>query len=155
MGHWAIVVVFIFVVLLYDDYSNFKKGHSNLGTRYRQHGTCSLNRVRSGCAMVVKPGTFFLIMKMVSEVGTFSPCCYMRSLTPNDLGGRLSAKPASLTVRYLRTRTWIYKITAYRRKMKSLKMLEGPQVYNYPLFQKTRNILYLSGLHQISGLKYI
>ena len=125
--------MFIFVVLLYDDYSNFKKGHSNLGTRYRQHGTCSLNRVRSGCAMVAKPGTIVLIMKMASEVGPLSLCCCMKFLISNDFGGRLSAKPASLPVRYSSTRTWIYKSTAYRRERTSGKTLGGHHVYKYLL----------------------
>ena len=47
----------------------FQKGHSNLGSRYRQHDTCNLNRVRNGCAMVVKPGTIVLLMEMASAVG--------------------------------------------------------------------------------------
>ena len=57
----------------------------------------------------------------------------MKFLTSNDFGGRLSAKPESLTVGYLRTRTRMHRITAYRRERASVKTLGGPQVYKYPL----------------------
>ena len=119
-------------------YSNFKKGHSNLGTPYCQHGTCNLNRLRNGCAMVEKPGTIVLIMIMAFEVGPFSSCCCMKFLTSNDFGGRISSKPASLTVGYSRTRTRIYKSTAYRRERASGKMLGSLQVYKYPLRPQVR-----------------
>ena len=64
-----------------------------------------------GCEMAEKPGTVVVIMEMESEVGPLSSCCCMKFLTSNDFGGRLSAKPASLTVVYSRTITWIYKST--------------------------------------------
>ena len=41
----------------------FQKVLSNLGTRYCQHDTCNLKRVRNVCTMVAKPGTIVLIMK--------------------------------------------------------------------------------------------
>ena len=106
----------------------FQKGHSNLSTRYRQHDKCNLDRVRNGCAMAAKPGNIVLIMKMASEVGTFLSSCCMKFLTSNDFGGRLSAKPAILTVGYSITRTQIYKITAYRRELPSGKTLGRTQV---------------------------
>ena len=114
-------------------YSNFKNGRSNLGTRYHQNDTFNLNRVHNVCAMVAKPGTIVLIMKMAYEVGPLSSCCCMKFLTSNDFGGRLSAKPVRLAVGYLRTRIWIYKSTEYCRERASGKMLGGPQVYKYPL----------------------
>ena len=105
-------------------YSNFKKYHSNLGTHYRQHDTCNLNRVRNGCAMVAKPGTIVLIMKIAYKVEPLPSCCCMIFLTSNDLEGNISAKPTSLTVGYSRTRTRIYKSTAYRRERASGKWQE-------------------------------
>ena len=106
----------------------FQKVHSNLGTRYLQHDTCNLNRVHNGCTMVVKPGTIVLINKMASEVGLLSFFCCKNLLTSNEFGARLSSKPESLTVGYSRTRTWIYKITAYFRERASVKTLGGPQI---------------------------
>ena len=117
-------------------YSNFKKFHSNLGTRYLQYDTCNLNRVRNGGAMETKPGTIVLIMKIASEVGPLSSCCCMKFLTSNDFGGGGSANPESLTVVYLIKRTWVYKSTAYRRERASGKTLGGPQVYKYPIAVK-------------------
>ena len=83
--------------------------------------------------MVEEPGTTVFIMKMASEVGPLSSCYCMEFLKSNDFGGRISAKTSILTVEYLRTRTRIYKITAYCRERASVKTLGGPQVYKYPL----------------------
>ena len=85
---------------------------------------------------MAKPCTIVLIMKMVSEVGPLSSFCCTRFFTSNDFGGRISAKPASLIVVYTRTRTRIYKSTAYRRERTSGKTLGGPQVYKDPLAGK-------------------
>ena len=52
----------------------FQKRYSNLGIRYCQHDTCNLNRARNGCAIVAKPGTIVLIMKITSEVGPLLSC---------------------------------------------------------------------------------
>ena len=115
----------------------FKNVRSNTGTRYFQHDTWNLNRVCNGCTMVEKPGTIVLIMKMASKVGPLSLCFCMKFLTSNDFGGRLSANPSSLTVGYSRTRTRIYKSTAYRRESESSKTLGGTQIYKYPLLYNT------------------
>ena len=117
----------------------FQKGHWNLGTHYRQHDTCNLNRVRNGCAMVAKPGTIVLIMKMASKVGPLWLFCCMKFLRSNDFGGRLSAKPEILMVGYSRTRTRIYKSTAYCRESTSGKTLGGTRVYKYPLAHHPNN----------------
>ena len=70
-------------------------------------------------------------------MGNWSSCFCMKFLTSNDFGGRLSAKSESLTVGYSRTRTQIFKITAYCRKRIGGKSLGGPQVYKYPLVYKS------------------
>ena len=86
--------------------------------------------------MVAKPGIIVLIMKMESEVGPLSSCCCMIFLTSNDFGVRISVNPENLTVGYSRTRTQIYKRTAYLRGSSSGKTLGGPQVYKYPLVSR-------------------
>ena len=111
----------------------FQKYRSNFGTRYLQHDTFNFNRVQNGCTMVAKTGTIVLIMKIAYKVEPLPSCCCMIFLTSNDLEGNISAKPTSLTVGYSRTRTRIYKSTAYRRDTASGKTLGGPQVYKYPL----------------------
>ena len=125
--------MFIVVVLFYDDYIQISKVHSKLVMRYFQHDKWNLNRVWNWCAMVAKPVTITLIIKMASEVGPLLLCCCRKFLTSNDFGGRLSAKQASLTVGYPRTRTRIYKSTVYHRERAGGKMSGGPQVYKYPL----------------------
>ena len=121
------------VLLFYDDFIKISKNLLNLVTRYHQDGICNLNRVQNGCAMVIKPSIIVLISKIASKVGPLLLVCCMNFLTSNDFGGRLSAKPASLTVGYLRTKAWIYKSTAYCREITTGKMLGGTQVYKYPL----------------------
>ena len=62
LGYWALVVLFIFVVLLHD----LKKAIQTLIRAYCQHETCNLNSVCNGCAMVAKPGIIVLIIKVAS-----------------------------------------------------------------------------------------
>ena len=131
-------------------YLNFKKVHSKLVTHYFQHKTCNLNRVRNGYTMVTKPGTIFLIMKMASKVGPILSCFCMKFLASNNFGGRLSAKPASLTVGYLRTRTRIYKSREYCRGITSGNTLDIPQVYKHPLAQRPRERIFVTGTNKAS-----
>ena len=74
-------------------YSNFKIFIQTLVHIIFQHDTLNLNRVHNGRAMVAKPGTIELIMKMASEVGQLLSCCCIKFLTSNDFEGRISAKP--------------------------------------------------------------
>ena len=45
---------------------------------YLQHDTFNLNMLRAGSAMVAKPGTIVLIMKVASKVGLLLLCCCMK-----------------------------------------------------------------------------
>ena len=102
-------------MLFYDESIQFKKCRSNLVMHYRHHDTGNLNKLLNRCAMVVKPGTDFLIIKMASKVGPLPSCYCMKFLISNDFVGSLSAKLESLTVGCSSTRNRIYKHTVYRR----------------------------------------
>ena len=131
MGHWC--RVYICRVVVWWLYSNFKKGHSKVGTHFWKNDTWNLSRVRNGCAMVEKSGTIVLIIIMAFENGQLSSCCCMEFLTPNEYVGRLFANPVSLSTGYLRTRTKIYKSTANCRERASGKKLGSTLNYKYPL----------------------